>query len=157
MGKSGAVFRGMALPVRAIRAGTIFPVLLAAALFGPFAAFADEAEELRASIVVRCLYHAGEFGNELVDICVKEDLAAARALLKYPPDSVAIVDLCAERLQGDGWARVKMCADEDIAAEEALARLDPRHGPLIAECRAKAGRFGSAKVRACVDAVTGKI
>lgn len=129
----------------------MLPVLLAAALLDPSACLADEAEELRASIVVRCLYQAGEFGNQLVDICVKEDLAAALALQKYPPKSTMIVELCAERLQADGWARIKMCADEDIAAEEALARLDPRYGSLIAECRAKAGRFGSARALTCVQ------
>ena len=135
------------------RSGAMLAVLFAAALFSPFAAFADETEELKASIVVRCIYHAGEFGNQLVDICVRDDLAAAQALRKYP---AAIVDNCAGRMQDDGWTKVKMCADEDMAAEKALAGLDPQHGSLVAECRAKTGRSGSAKVRACVDAALNK-
>ncbi len=153
MGRSWAAFDAVALPVRAIRAGMIVPVLFAAALLSPFAAIADEAQDLKAAIVVRCIYSSGEFGNQLVDICVRDDLAAAQALRKYP---AVIVDNCAGRMQDDGWARVKMCADEDIAAEEALARLDPQHGSLVAECRAKTGRAGSAKVRACVDAALNK-
>lgn len=134
----------------------MLPVLLAAALLCPFACPADEAGELRAWVVARCLYHAGEFGNELVDICVKADLAAAQALREYPPRSAAIVEGCTARLLDGGWEKIKMCADADIAAEEALARFDPRHGSLIAECRTKVGRFGSAKVRACADAAAGK-
>ena len=128
-------------------------MLLAAALFNPIVSFADEAEELRASIVVRCIYSAGEFGSQLVDICVKEDLVAARALQKYP---AAIVDHCAGRVQGDGWSRIRMCADEEIAAEAALSKLDPKYASALAECRARAGASGSAKVKACVDAAIAK-
>lgn len=126
-------------------------LVLALALAAPVSGVCDEAEELRASIVVRCIYHAGEFGNQLVDICVKADLAAALALRDYPPQSAAIVNRCAERLQDDGWERIKMCADDDIVAEAALAALDPAQAQILAACRAKAGRFGSAKVKACVD------
>jgi len=126
-------------------------LILALALSAPASGICDEAEELRASIVVRCIYHAGEFGSQLVDICVKADLAAALALRDYPPQSAAIVNRCAERQQDDGWERIKMCADEDIAAEAALAALGPAQAEILAACRAKAGRFGSAKVKACVD------
>ena len=127
-------------------------LILALALCAPAAGFCDEAEELKASIIVRCLYQVGEFGSQLVDICVKEDLAAAQALQNYPSHSAAIIDRCARGLQGDGWSRIRMCADGDIAAEEALAKLDPTHAPAIAECRTSAGAWGSAKVMACVDA-----
>lgn len=130
------------------RAAKIASMLLAAALFIPFISFADEAEELRASIVVRCFYSVGEFGSQLVDICVKEDLDAAQALQKYP---ASIVDSCAGRVRGDGWARIRMCADEDLAAEEALSKLKPEDAETIADCRARAGAQGSAKVKACVD------
>ena len=153
MGQPGAAFQRMALPVRASRAGTIVSMLLAAVLFNPFTAFADDAEELKAAIVVRCIYSAGEFGSQLVDICVKEDLAAAQALQKYP---AAIVDHCAGRVQGDGWSRVKMCADEEMAAEAALSKLDPKYAATIADCRSKAGALGSAKVKSCVDAAAAK-
>lgn len=127
-------------------------LILALALCTPAAGFCDEAEELKASIIVRCLYQFGEFGSELVDICVKDDLAAAQALQNYPSQSAAIIDRCARSLLGDGWSRIRMCADGDIAAEEALAKLDPKHAPAIAECRARMHASGSAKVKACVDA-----
>jgi len=153
MGQPGAAFQRMALPVRASRAGTIVSVLLAAALFNPFQLFADEAEELRASIVVHCFYSVGEFGSQLVDICVKENLAAAQALQKYP---AAIVDHCAGRVQGDGWSKIRMCADEEIAAEEVLSKLDPKYAATIMECRDKFGASGSAKVKACVAAAAAK-
>ena len=131
--------------------GTMLPVLLAGALLCAFPALADESEDLKSLIVMRCLYHAGEFGNELVDICVKADLAAAQALQEYPPQSAEIVQRCTARLLDGGWEKIRICADNDIAAEEALARLDPRHGSLIAECRAKAGRYGSAGALVCVQ------
>lgn len=126
-------------------------LILALALSGPVAGLCDEAEELKASIVVRCIYSAGEFGNQLVDICVKADLAAAQALRNYPPQSAVIVNRCTARLQDDGWERIKMCADGDIAAEAALSSLGAAQADLIASCRAKAGRFGSVKVKACVE------
>lgn len=132
---------------------TMLSVLFAAALFNPFPLFADEAEELRASIVVHCFYSVGEFGSQLVDICVKENLAAAQALQKYP---AAIVDHCAGRVQGDGWSKIRMCADEEIAAEEALSKLGPKYAATIAECRDTVGASGSAKVKACVDAAAAK-
>ena len=90
MGQPGAAFQRMALPVRASRAGTIVSVLLAAALFNPFQLFADEAEELRASIVVHCFYSVGEFGSQLVDICVEENLAAAAELEPGAADGLAV-------------------------------------------------------------------
>jgi hypothetical protein len=148
MGQPGAAFQRTALPGRTVRPGKTAPILLAAALFIPFASPADEAEDLRASIVVRCLYHVGEFGSQLVDICVRDDLAAAQALRKYP---ASIVDHCAGRVQGDGWTGIKMCADAEMAAEEALSKLGPQYATTIVECRAKAGAQGSAKVKACVD------
>lgn len=128
-------------------------LILALAVCAPAAGLCDEAEELRASIVVRCLYSVGEFGSQLVDICVKEDLAAAQALKKYP---ASVVDHCAGRVQGDGWSRIRMCADEEIAAEAALSKLDPKYAAALAECRSKAGVSGSAKVKACVDAAGAK-
>ncbi len=124
---------------------------LLAGLLLPGAVAADEAEELKASIVVRCLYSAGEFGSQLVDICVRDDLDAMQALQAYPPESAGMIEWCTHRLQVDGWVRVRMCVDENTEAEAALASLDSRHGKLIDDCRAKVGREGSVRVRSCVD------
>jgi hypothetical protein len=125
-------------------------LLLAGSLF-PGVAAADEAGDLKASIVVRCLYSAGEFGTQLVDICVRDDLDAVQALQAYPRESAAMIEWCTHRLQVEGWVRVKMCVDENAEAEAALATLGPLHGALIDACREKLGREGAARVRACVD------
>ena len=77
-----------------------------------FPALADEEQDFRAAVVMRCYYAVGEFGSELVDRCVKEDLAAADALKKYPPESASLIQSCTDRLIGDGHGRIKACVDE---------------------------------------------
>ena len=90
------------------------PALLASFLSFPLVSFADEAQELRAAIVMRCYYAVGEFGAELVDRCVKEDTAAYEAMQSYPSEAKAAIQSCTNRLQGDGFGRIKACADEAL-------------------------------------------
>jgi len=95
-------------------AGNGLLLLLAVLVAASPDARGDEAQDLKASIVVSCIYQVGEFGSGLVDICVKENLAAAEALAGYPKSASQVVDDCTDRLQGDGWARIKMCVDQAL-------------------------------------------
>jgi hypothetical protein len=72
-------------------------------------------EDLQAEIVVGCIYSVGEFGAELVEICRKDNLAAALALRDYPPHHARIIEGCSRRLMASrGWAGVKECVDQEI-------------------------------------------
>jgi hypothetical protein len=99
-----------------LRAGVV-PALLLSCLLLPLPSGADEAQDLKAAIVMRCYYAVGEFGSELVDRCVKDDTAASAALQQYPPEHAAIVRSCTDRLQGDGFGRIKACVDEAVKAK----------------------------------------
>ncbi|HWA11684.1 MAG TPA: hypothetical protein VHA15_01185 [Burkholderiales bacterium] len=92
------------------------PALLAVSLLAPLAAAGDEAQDLKAAIVMRCYYAVGEFGSELVDRCVRDDTAAYEALGRYPPEHAGIVRSCTERRQGDGFARIRACVDDALKA-----------------------------------------
>jgi hypothetical protein len=102
-------------PVRILRAGAVPALLAAASLFSP-PLRADEAQDLKAAIVMRCYYAVGEFGSELVDRCVKEDTAAYEALKQHSREHAAVVQSCMDRVQGDGFARVKACVDDALKA-----------------------------------------
>lgn len=99
-------------PVRFLRTGV---ALLATLLLPAFPAAADEAQDLKAAIVMRCYYAVGEFGAEMVDRCVKDDVAAAEALKAYPPEADALVKDCTDRIGGDGHHRIRACVDEAMA------------------------------------------
>jgi hypothetical protein len=107
--------------------------------------------EVTDEIVVRCIYHMGEFGIESVRACTAADLAAVRALSQYPAAANEIVTRCVRQTQHQGWGMVKTCADRDIEAATALAGYAETHRALIEQCRAQVGRQGPAKVRACAD------
>ncbi|MBI3530685.1 MAG: hypothetical protein HY067_22285 [Betaproteobacteria bacterium] len=134
-----------------------FRWLIAAVLLMPLAGHGNEEEDLKSAVITRCMYEVAEFGEELVRICIDEDLAAANALAQYPANFAEIVNNCSQRRQNHAWAMVKVCADMEIAAEAALTAYDGKYAPLIEECRAKTGKQGPAKVKACVDqAIEGK-
>lgn len=62
----------------------------------------------------------GEYGAAMVKACVDQDMAAWRALARYPDKHKGIVRRCTRQMGAYGWAMVKACADQDIEAEEAL-------------------------------------
>jgi hypothetical protein len=126
-------------------------MLLAAVLWLPIAG-AGQSEDLQAEIVMGCIYSVGEFGAELVEICRKENLAAAQALLAYPSEHQELIERCGRRVMGSGgWAGVKLCADQDIEAQAALDVYPAEHRALIAECRKKNVESGQKNAKACVD------
>ncbi len=100
--------------IRVFRIPAPAAALLQGILLFPLVAGAEELQDFKAAIVMRCYHAAGEFGSELVDICVKEDLAAAETLKHYPPAAAAVIRSCTDRLIGDGFARVKACVDQGV-------------------------------------------
>lgn len=68
-----------------------------------------------AEIVERCIYEIGEFGADAVDICVKQDQAAEKALRNYPPEAAALIEACTKRMKGGGWVMIQRCVDRRLA------------------------------------------
>jgi hypothetical protein len=104
-----------------------------------------------AGSVARCIHQVGEFGNEIVQACVNDDIAAERALAEYPGTAKAIVARCSSGVEQTGWVLARRCADLDIAAADGLAGYPPEHRPLIGKCTMQLGDEGPARVKACVD------
>lgn len=101
-----------------IRRALIACTLLTSAALLACPVFADDAtkeEDLKADIVNRCYYVMGEFGAELLDICVKGEISAMQALMAYPREAGEIVRRCTIDVQISGWERAKSCADKEIA------------------------------------------
>lgn len=101
--------------------------------------------------IARCIHDVGEFGNEMVQMCANEDVAAEKALAQYPETTKQIVARCSRNVEQNGWVIAKRCADQDIAAEDALAGYPQEHKPLIEKCTNEVGDRGRARVKACVD------
>jgi hypothetical protein len=101
--------------------------------------------------IARCIHDVGEFGNEVVQMCANEDVAAEKALAAYPENTKAIVARCTRNVEQTGWVVAKRCADKDIAAAGALADYPQAHQPLIRMCTRKVGDLGQLHVKACVD------
>lgn len=109
-------------------------------------------EDLHAEVVMGCIYSVGEFGSELVEICRKENLAAAQALRAYPKADEGLIERCSRRLMASGgWAAVKVCVDQDLEAQRALNDYPAKHHALIAECQAENAELGPRKTKFCVD------
>lgn len=70
--------------------------------------------ESSAEIVERCIYEMGEFGADAIDICVKQDQAAEKALRSYPPEAAALIEACTKRMKGGGWVMIQRCVDRRL-------------------------------------------
>jgi len=112
----------------------------------PFDASAGEEDE----IVTGCHYSNAEWGNEMIDRCIKDNQATRAIVLQYPERYKQIVERC-RRKNELGWSWVKACVDNDIEAEAALAKYPMERAALIDVCRADIGHRGAAAVKACVD------
>lgn len=108
-------------------------------------------EELRAEVVYWCYVQSGEFGTEAVDLCVRDEFAAAKALQTYPPSTRAFREACDRRAGARGLTQVKACVDEEIAFEVELARYSADRAPRIEACRLRYGPAGAARVRRCIE------
>ncbi len=68
-----------------------------------------------ADTVTRCIFDIGEFGNEAVDMCVRQDLAAEKELKNYPREADELIADCSTRMKAGGWVMVKKCVDRALA------------------------------------------
>jgi hypothetical protein len=133
-------------------------VLACAAFVAAGAAHADAATiptdqaELTQEVNLRCIYDMGEFGDDAVQLCMRADLAAAEALMKYPPQVQPLVDRCLQAMWRRGYAMVQLCVEADIKAAAALAAYGPEHAATLQACRDKFGKQGPARVSKCVEA-----
>ena len=82
----------------------------------------DESAE-RKKIILRCREEMAEHGSALVRYCAEKDIAAYRALQRYPLEHRPFVERCAGEMSEYGWNMVKYCADKDIDAEQALSDM----------------------------------
>lgn len=82
----------------------------------------DEAAE-REKIISRCRDEMGEYGSAMVKYCAEKDIAAYRALQRYPVEHRSFVERCTGEMGEYGWSMVKYCADKDIDAEQALTDM----------------------------------
>jgi hypothetical protein len=126
-----------------------------AALFiAPIGAFPSQEmkeEDLKAEIVPNCILAVGEWGTDMVQVCVDREVAALEAVLQYRTQARPSVARCTERWKRSGWVEVKACVEHDIEARAALAAYASKHHALLEQCQAKVGAQGPAAVKDCVD------
>jgi len=108
-------------------------------------------EELRAEVVYWCYVQSGEFGTEAVDLCVRDEFAAAKALQSYPPATRVFREACDRRTGARGLTQVKACVDEEIAFQAELATYPADRAPRIDACRQRYGPAGPSRVRRCIE------
>ena len=120
-----------------------------------FSAQDTKEEDLKAEIVPNCILAVGEWGTDMVQICVEREVAALEAVLQYRAQARASVTRCTERWKRSGWTEVKACVEHDVEASAALAEYGQQHEALVARCRAQKGGEGTAAVKACVDEALG--
>lgn len=103
-----------------------------------------------ADIVVGCHLSIGEFGNEAINMCIRENRAAREEVQRYPAEVQRTVTRCSRRFE-PGWVMVKRCIDADLAAAAALEAYAGEHGPKLEGCRNRLRGRGEAAVRECVE------
>jgi hypothetical protein len=122
-------------------------VLIAAILASlPLAALADDDSD----IVTGCLMSNAEFGNEMAQICIKENQAARAEVARYPDELKVTVERCTRRKEM-GWGIVKKCIDDDIAAGPALEAYARDHAALVERCQDEFRGREATRIKHCVD------
>jgi hypothetical protein len=110
------------------------------------AAIAGEEDE----IVTGCHFSNAEWGQQMIDNCIKDNFANRALVLQYPEQHKSIVNRC--RLKNEyGWSEVKKCIDKDIDAQAALKSYGADKENLVAICDREFGVRGFVAVKACVD------
>lgn len=129
-----------------VRVGTIAMVLgLGAPL--PQASGADNEES---EIVVGCHFSMGEWGQEGIQMCIRENMAARAEVRSYPEEHQRIVERCARRREL-GWSIVKKCVDDEIAAGPALAAYAQQHREKVDWCRQRFLAHSDTRILLCVE------
>lgn len=140
------------LPMNSIRNARSFfsqmlvkTILVAAALAPAFVQADDNSD-----IVTGCLLSNAEFGTEMAQICIRENLEARADVARYPEEVKDIVANCSRRKLA-GWGVVKKCIDDDIAAAPVLERFAQDHAQVLAQCQEQFRGREAARIRTCVE------
>lgn len=128
--------------------GVRFTLIVAIAASWTTYVRADE----EAEIVTGCHYSNAEWGEQLIDICVKENKRLRAEVLAYSEEHKPYVERCRKRSEF-GWGFVKECVDKDIAAAAALKTYPDDAKDAVSACHAEYRANGPAKVKACADAL----
>ena len=122
--------------------------VLIAAIYAsvPLTSLADDDSD----IVTGCLMSNAEFGNEMAQICIRDNRAARAEVERYPDEFRAIVERCKRRKEL-GWGIVKQCIDDDIAAGPALEAYARDHPELVERCQDEFRGREAARIKLCVD------
>ena len=123
---------------------TILVTALLASL--PLAGLADDDSD----IVTNCLMSNAEFGNEMAQICIRDNQAARAEVARYPAELKATVERCTRRKEM-GWGIVKKCIDDDIAAGPALEAHAKDHPELLEHCQDEFRGREATRIKQCVD------
>ncbi len=122
---------------------TIFVAMLA---FSSTACLADDESD----IVIGCLMSNAEFGNEMAQICMKENRDARAEVARYPDEVKNIVARCTRRKEM-GWGIVKKCIDDDIAAGPVIEIYARDHGDLLEHCQDAFWGREVSRIKLCVE------
>ncbi len=140
------------LPMNSIRNARSFfsqmlmKTILVAATLAPAFGQADDDSD----IVTGCLLSNAEFGTEMAQICIRENLEARAEVARYPEEVKDIVANCSRRKLA-GWGVVKKCIDDDIAAAPVLERFAQEHAQVLAQCQEQFRGREAARIRTCVE------
>jgi len=122
-------------------------VLVALAIVPMSMAHADLNDEA----VDRCMLEVGEFGSAMVQTCIEQDVAAAKAVASYPRSARETVARCTDLHKPRGWSVVKMCVDREMEADAALDAYAKQNPAVVEKCLQLVGSQGAVKVKECVD------
>lgn len=101
-------------------------------------------------IITGCHFSNAEWGQQMIDNCIKDNFANRALVMQYPEQYKPIVNRC--RLKNEyGWSEVKKCIDKDIEAQAALESYGADKEYLITACDADFRHRGFVAVKACVD------
>ncbi len=101
-------------------------------------------------IVSGCIMSNAEFGNEMAQICIRENREARAEVERYPEEVKPIVVRCSRRKEL-GCGIVKQCVDDDIAALPVLEAYARDHGPLLERCQQEFRGREASRIRLCVE------
>ncbi len=101
-------------------------------------------------IVTGCHFSNAEWGQQMIDNCIKDNFENRALVLQYPEQHKSIVNRC--RLKNEyGWSEVKKCIDKDIEAQVALKSYDGDKAAVVAACGDEFAPRGFVAVKACAD------
>jgi hypothetical protein len=126
-------------------------LLATAVLLGALVpAQASAVSEEESEIIVGCHFSMGEWGQEGIQMCIRENMAVRAEVRAYPEEHQQIVERCARRREL-GWSVVKKCVDDEIAAGPALVAHARAHREKVDWCRERFFGHSDTRILICVE------